>query len=157
GLKRLYAPLLVRTLASPFPVIAAAVVLFAAALLLFNRLGQEFIPTLDEKNIAMHALRIPSTALTQSQTMQLALEQAISRLPQVAFVFSKTGTAEIASDPMPPSASDTFIMLRPREDWPDPRLPKEALVAEIERAVKMLPGNAYEFTQPIQMRFNELL
>jgi cobalt-zinc-cadmium resistance protein CzcA len=157
GLKRLYAPLLVRAIASPFPVIVAAVVLFAAAVLLFNRLGQEFIPTLDEKNIAMHALRIPSTALTQSQAMQLALERAISRLPQVAFVFSKTGTAEIASDPMPPSASDTFIMLRPREDWPDPRLPKEALVAEIERAVKMLPGNAYEFTQPIQMRFNELL
>jgi cobalt-zinc-cadmium resistance protein CzcA len=157
GLKRLYRPLLVRAVGSPFPVIAGAVLLFGGALLLFNRLGQEFIPTLDEKNIAMHALRIPSASLTQSQAMQFAVERAISRFPQVAFVYSKTGTAEIASDPMPPNASDTFIMLKAREDWPDPHLPKEALVSEIERAVKMLPGNVYEFTQPIQMRFNELL
>ena len=157
GLKQLYAPLLARAVASPFPVIAAAVLLFGGALILFNRLGQEFIPALDEKNIAMHALRIPSTALIQSQAMQLAVEKTISRLPQVAFVFSKTGTAEIGVDPMPPSASDTFIILKPREAWPDPRLRKEALVAEIERVVKALPGNAYEFTQPIQMRFNELL
>ena len=154
GLKRL---LLTRAVASPYPVIAAALVLFAMALLLFNRLGQEFIPTLDEKNIAMHALRIPSTALTQSQAMQFAVEKAVSRLPQVAFVYSKTGTAELAADPMPPSASDTFIILKPQEDWPDPHLSKEALIAEIERTVKELPGNLYEFTQPIQMRFNELL
>jgi cobalt-zinc-cadmium resistance protein CzcA len=157
GLKRLYAPLLTRAVASPLPVIAGALVLFGMALLLFTRLGQEFIPTLDEKNISMHALRIPSTALTQSQAMQFAIEKAISRLPQVAFVYSKTGTAEIAFDPMPPNVSDTFIILKSQEDWPDPHLPKEALVAEIERAVKELPGNAYEFTQPIQMRFNELL
>jgi heavy metal efflux system protein len=157
GLKRLYAPLLTRAVASPFPVIAAALLLFGMALLIFNRLGQEFIPTLDEKNIAMHALRIPSTALTQSQAMQFVVEKAISRFPQVAFVYSKTGTAEIASDPMPPSASDTFIILKPQGDWPDPHLPKEALLAEIERAVKELPGNTYEFTQPIQLRFNELL
>jgi heavy metal efflux system protein len=157
GLKKLYAPLLTRAVASPYPVIAAALVLFAMALLLFNRLGQEFIPTLDEKNIAMHALRIPSTALTQSQAMQFAVEKAVSRLPQVAFVYSKTGTAELAADPMLPSASDTFIILKPQEDWPDPHLSKEALIAEIERTVKELPGNLYEFSQPIQMRFNELL
>jgi heavy metal efflux system protein len=157
GLKRIYAPLLRRAVASPLPVIAGAVVLFGGALLLFRGLGQEFIPTLDEKNIAMHALRIPSTGLTQSQAMQFAVEKAIGQLPQVAFVFSKIGTAEIATDPMPPSAADTFIILKPREDWPDPKLPKEKLVAEIERAVKTLPGNAYEFTQPIQMRFNELI
>jgi cobalt-zinc-cadmium resistance protein CzcA len=157
GLKRLYAPLLTRAVASPFPVIAGALVLFAMALLLFNRLGQEFIPTLDEKNIAMHALRIPSTALTQSQAMQFAVENAVSRLPQVAFVYSKTGTGEIATDPMPPNTSDTFIILKPQDEWPNPHLPKEVLIAEIERAVKELPGNVYEFTQPIQMRFNELL
>jgi cobalt-zinc-cadmium resistance protein CzcA len=157
GLKRLYAPLLARAVASPFPVIAGALVLFAMALLLFYRLGQEFIPTLDEKNIAMHALRIPSTGITQSQAMQFAVEKAVSRFPQVAFVYSKTGTAEIATDPMPPNVSDTFIILKPQDEWPNPHLPKEALIAEIERAVKELPGNAYEFTQPIQMRFNELL
>jgi heavy metal efflux system protein len=157
GLKRLYAPLLARAVASPFPVIAGALVLFAMALLLFYRLGQEFIPTLDEKNIAMHALRIPSTGITQSQAMQFAVEKAVSRFPQVAFVYSKTGTAEIATDPMPPNVSDTFIILKPQDEWPNPHLPKEALIADIERAVKELPGNAYEFTQPIQMRFNELL
>ena len=102
-------------------VIAAAVVLFAVALFGFTRLGQEFIPSLDEKNIAMHALRIPCTSLTQSQAMQLAVEKTVSRFPQVAFVFSKTGTAEIASDPMPPNATDTFVILKPREEWPDPR------------------------------------
>jgi cobalt-zinc-cadmium resistance protein CzcA len=156
-LKHIYAPLLRRAVALPVPAIAGAVLLFVGALALFNRLGQEFIPALDEKNIAMHALRIPGTALGQSHAMQLAVEKAVSRFPQVAFVYSKTGTAEIASDPMPPNVSDTFIILKPRADWPDPDLPKEALVAAIERAVKALPGNAYEFTQPIRMRFNELL
>jgi cobalt-zinc-cadmium resistance protein CzcA len=155
--KRVYSPLLRYATNSPIPVIAGAVVLFAVALFGFTRLGQEFIPSLDEKNIAMHAIRIPSTGLTQSQTMQLAVEKAVSRLPQVAFVFSKTGTADMAGDPMPPNASDTFIILKPREAWPDPSLTKEALIDEISKAVNRLPGNAYEFTQPIQMRFNELL
>jgi cobalt-zinc-cadmium resistance protein CzcA len=156
GLKLLYAPALRQTIRRPWPVIAGAVVLFCGALLLFVHMGQEFIPTLDEKNIAMHALRIPGTALTQAQSMQFAIEKTISAFPQVAFVYSKTGTAEIASDPMPPNASDTFIILKPQDQWPNP-LSKDALVANIEQAVRDLPGNAYEFTQPIQMRFNELL
>ncbi|MBP1296722.1 efflux RND transporter permease subunit [Bradyrhizobium elkanii] len=157
ALKRCYSPLLRRAVVTPMPVIAVAVVLFAAALFGFFRLGQEFIPSLDEKNIAMHALRIPSTALSQSQAMQLSVEKAVSRFPQVSFVFSKTGTAEVASDPMPPNASDTFIILKPREQWPDPSLTKEQLIEDISKAVGRLPGNVYEFTQPIQMRFNELL
>ncbi|MBX9650400.1 MAG: CusA/CzcA family heavy metal efflux RND transporter, partial [Xanthobacteraceae bacterium] len=157
GLKRLYRPLLRHAIVSPMPVIATAVVLFAAALFGFTRLGQEFIPALDEKNIAMHALRIPSTALSQSQAMQLAVEKTVSRFPEVAFVFSKTGTAEMASDPMPPNASDTFIILKPRDQWPDPSLTKDGLIERIATAVNRLPGNVYEFTQPIQMRFNELL
>ncbi|MGY2806946.1 MULTISPECIES: efflux RND transporter permease subunit [unclassified Bradyrhizobium] len=157
ALKRCYSPLLRRAVATPIPVIAVAVVLFATALFGFFRLGQEFIPSLDEKNIAMHALRIPSTALSQSQAMQLSVEKAVSRFPQVSFVFSKTGTAEVASDPMPPNASDTFIILKPREQWPDPSLTKEQLIEDISKAVGRLPGNVYEFTQPIQMRFNELL
>ncbi|WP_076858156.1 efflux RND transporter permease subunit [Bradyrhizobium mercantei] len=157
ALKRGYSPLLRRAVATPVPVIAVAIVLFATALFAFFRLGQEFIPSLDEKNIAMHALRIPSTALSQSQAMQLSVEKAVSRFPQVSFVFSKTGTAEVASDPMPPNASDTFIILKPREQWPDPSLTKEQLIEDISKAVGRLPGNVYEFTQPIQMRFNELL
>jgi cobalt-zinc-cadmium resistance protein CzcA len=133
------------------------VLLFVGAFMLFIRLGQEFIPTLDEKNVALHAIRIPGTALSQSQAMQFDVEKAVSRFPQVAFVYSKTGTAEVASDPMPPNASDTFIILKPQDHWPNPRLGKEALIEELEHAVKRLPGNVYEFTQPIQMRFNELL
>ena len=157
GLKRLYAPWLKRSIRRPAVAIVAAVVLFGIAVVLFARLGQEFTPTLDEKNVAMHALRIPGTSLTQSQAMQLDLEKAIIALPQVARVFSKTGTAEVASDPMPPNASDTFIMLKPQAEWPDPGLRKEELLHEIEAAVEQWPGNQYEFTQPIQMRFNELI
>jgi heavy metal efflux system protein len=156
-LKTSYAPALKRTIKRPLPAIAGAAVLFAVALLGFFRLGQEFIPILDEKNVAMHALRIPRTSLAQSQAMQMDVEKAVSALPQVAYVFSKTGTAEIASDPMPPNAADTFIILKPQQQWPDPDLTKEALVEQIEAAVRELPGNNYEFTQPIQMRFNELL
>jgi heavy metal efflux system protein len=156
-LKTSYAPLLKRTIKRPLPAIAGAALLFGVALLVFFRLGQEFIPILDEKNVAMHALRIPSISLAQSQAMQIDVEKAVSALPQVAFVFSKTGTAEVATDPMPPNATDTFIMFKPREQWPDPDLTKDALLQQIEAAVRELPGNNYEFTQPIQMRFNELL
>lgn len=156
-LKVAYAPLLKRAIKQPLPVMAGAAILFAFALLVFFRLGQEFIPTLDEKNVAMHALRIPSTSLAQSQSMQIEIERTVSAIPQVAFVFSKTGTAEIASDPMPPNAADTFIIFKPRERWPDPNLTKDELLEQIEAAVQQLPGNNYEFTQPIQMRFNELL
>ncbi|MBU8541820.1 efflux RND transporter permease subunit [Falsiroseomonas tokyonensis] len=156
-LKRGYAPALNRALRSPVPVISIGALLFLASLTLFGRLGQEFIPTLDEGNLAMQALRIPSTSLAQSQAMQSAIERRISAFREVAFIYSKTGTAEVASDPMPPSASDTFIILRPRAEWPDPSLPKDELVRRIEASVARLPGNALEFTQPIQMRFNELL
>ncbi|MFK4046400.1 Cobalt-zinc-cadmium resistance protein czcA (plasmid) [Roseomonas mucosa] len=157
GMKRAYAPALGGALRAPLPVIAVGALLFLGSLTLFSRLGQEFIPTLDEGNLAMQALRIPSTSLQQSQAMQSVLERRISRLPEVQVIYSKTGTAEVASDPMPPNASDTFIILRPRDQWPDPSLPKEELVQRIEAAVAGIPGNALEFSQPIQMRFNELL
>jgi cobalt-zinc-cadmium resistance protein CzcA len=120
-------------------------------------MGAEFIPNLDEGDIAMHALRIPGTSLTQSVKMQTALEARISQFPEVLRVFSKIGTAEVATDPVPPSVADTFVMLRPRREWPDPRKARVSLVAELEAAVGQIPGNKYEFTQPIQMRFNELI
>jgi cobalt-zinc-cadmium resistance protein CzcA len=157
AIKRIYRPLLIGSVRRPFRMVIVSVLLFIAAALLFTRLGQEFIPTLDEKNIAMHALRIPSTSLSQSQAMQINIEKTVSKFPQVAYVFSKTGTAEVATDPMPPNVSDTFIILKPQADWPDPKLAKEQLVDQIRQAVGTLPGNNYEFTQPIQMRFNELL
>ena len=156
-LRRVYEPALGAAMRLPAAAVFAAVVLFAGAVLMFTRLGQEFIPTLDEKNIAMNALRIPSASVSQSQAMQLQIEKAIGRFPQVATVFSKTGTAEVASDPMPVNASDAFIILKPQDQWPDPKLTKAELQEQIERAVSQLPGNALEFSQPIQMRFNELL
>ncbi|MBI2715837.1 MAG: CusA/CzcA family heavy metal efflux RND transporter [Rhizobiales bacterium] len=157
GLKAAYRPALARALQTPMTVIVAAAVLFTGAALLFARLGQEFTPTLDEKNIVMEVKRIPSTSLSQSQTMQLANEDMVSRFPQVALVFSRTGTPDLAADPMPPSASDTYIILKPREEWPDPDLSKEDLIRQIEAEAAKLVGNNFGFSQPIQMRFNELI
>ncbi|KOX42811.1 cation transporter [Streptomyces purpurogeneiscleroticus] len=157
ALKAAYRPVLGAAVRGPFAFIGAALLLLVGAALLFTRLGTEFIPQLDEKSIALNATRIPSTSLTQSQAMQLKVERAVSKFPEVAYVFSKTGTAEVASDPMPPNSSDTFVMLKPQEEWPDPSLSKAELQERIEKAVGALAGNVYEFSQPIQLRFNELL
>jgi len=118
GLKVPYRPALAAAIRAPWPVIAAGILVFAGAALLFTTLGQEFTPTLDEKNIVMEVKRIPSTSLSQSQSMQLANENVLSHFPQVEFVFSRTGTPDLAADPMPPSASDTYIILKPREGSP---------------------------------------
>jgi cobalt-zinc-cadmium resistance protein CzcA len=157
AMKRAYKPVLGLSLRRPLAVAVSSVLLFGLSLIIFSRLGQEFIPTLDEKNFSMHAVRVASTALSQSQRMQIDVENAIRAFPQVAGVFSKTGTAEIASDPMPPNTSDTFVILRPPEEWPARTMTKAELINSIQKAVEQLPGNNYEFTQPIQMRFNELL
>jgi cobalt-zinc-cadmium resistance protein CzcA len=138
-------------------VLGGALVLVALCLALALRMGSEFVPSLDEGDIAMHALRIPGTSLTQSIAMQELLESEVKAQPEVERVFAKLGTAEIATDPMPPSVADVFIMLKDRADWPDPRKPKTQVVAELEERVTRVPGNNYEFTQPIQMRFNELI
>jgi cobalt-zinc-cadmium resistance protein CzcA len=122
-----------------------------------TRLGSEFIPNLDEGDIAMHALRIPGTSLGQALQMQEALEKRISKFPEVERVFAKIGTADVATDPVPPSVADNFIMLKDREDWPNPRKPRAKLVEELNAAVQQVPGNNYEFTQPVQMRLNELI
>jgi cobalt-zinc-cadmium resistance protein CzcA len=157
ALRAIYAPTLSAALRLPILFMAVAVALLVASGMLFTRLGQEFLPQLDEKNIAMHAMRIPSVSLSQSQAMQLEVERAVSRFQEVAYVFSKTGTAEVAADPMPPNVSDTFIILKPQHQWPDPSLTKAKLIERIQAEVDKLIGNNYEFSQPIQMRFNELL
>jgi cobalt-zinc-cadmium resistance protein CzcA len=155
--RRAYAPALAWTLRRRMLVGAGAASLVVVCGVLATRLGTEFVPSLDEGDIAMHAMRIPGTSLDQAVRMQATLEARIKQFPEVHRVFGKLGTAEVATDPMPPSVADTFIMLRPRAEWPDPRKPKATLVAEIERAVQQIPGNNYEFTQPIQMRMNELI
>src|SRR5260221_14094806 len=149
-LKSAYAPLLRLAIARPLPVMAGATLLFISAALLFGRLGQEFTPTLDEKNIVMEVKRVPSTSLSQSQSMQLANENILSRFPQVALVFSRTGTPDLAADPMPPSASDTYIILKPRNQWPDPDLSKDDLIRQLDAEASKLLGNKIGFSQPIQ-------
>jgi heavy metal efflux system protein len=152
-----YAPLLQRVIGRPWPWIGAGVGTFAAAALLFMTLGQEFIPQLDEGDLSVQAIRIPSTSLDQSLDMQRRVERAISSLPEVAFIYSKTGTAEVATDPMPQNISDAFIILRPEDQWPDGVDSKEEIVERIEEQMASLTGNAYEVSQPIEMRFNELI
>lgn len=152
-----YRPLLERALRARVAIVAAAVVLTALSGVAATRLGSEFIPSLDEGDIALHALRIPGTSLTQAVAMQSALEQRLKQFPEVQTVFAKIGTADVATDPVPPSVADTFLIIKPRSEWPDPRLPKAELVARMNEAVSEVPGSRYEFIQPIQMRFNELI
>jgi cobalt-zinc-cadmium resistance protein CzcA len=154
---RLYAPSLRFALAYRGLVVSASIAIVLASGILASRMGTEFIPSLDEGDIAMHALRVPGTALTQAVEMQNSLEEAVSAIPEVERVFSKIGTGEIANDPMPPSVADMFLMIKPRDEWPDPQKPKTELVAELEQVALAVPGNKYEITQPIEMRFNELI
>jgi cobalt-zinc-cadmium resistance protein CzcA len=152
-----YRPTLGLALRTRYVVVFVALLLVVGAGLLASRLGSEFLPTLDEGDIAMHALRIPGTSLTQALSMQEELEARIAEAPEVRHVFSKVGTPDIATDPMPPSVADTYVIMRPRSEWPDPRKSKAALVAELAAIAEAVPGSRYEFLQPIQMRFNELI
>ncbi|MEK9281489.1 CusA/CzcA family heavy metal efflux RND transporter [Bradyrhizobium sp. ISRA442] len=157
GARRVYVPLLDRVIRHHAGVALAALVIVAGSLFAATRMGGEFIPNLDEGDVTIEAIRIPGTSLTQSVEMQLRLESALKRVPEVATVFSKLGTAEVANDPMPPNAGDTYVMLKPKEQWPDPGKSKADVVEELERVANTLPGTTYGMTQPIQMRFNELI
>ena len=154
---KLYQPCLQYVLNWPKTVILMAIMIFMSSLYVSSKLGAEFVPQLDEGDIALHALRIPGTGLDQAVSMQNQLERVIKATPEIDTLFSKIGTAEIASDPMPPNVADTFLIIKPRQQWPDPTKTKNQLVQEIQELVSTSPGNKYEFTQPIQMRFNELI
>ncbi|MET3133549.1 cobalt-zinc-cadmium resistance protein CzcA [Oxalobacteraceae bacterium GrIS 1.11] len=156
--KRWYRPALAAALRNTPLVLSGAAVTIALAALLATRMGAEFVPSLDEGDIAIQAVRAPGTSLTQSLAMQQQLELALKKNhPEIARVFARTGTAEIASDPMPPNISDGYIMLKARAQWPKAAKPRAQLLAEIEATAAGLPGNSYEFSQPIQLRFNELI
>jgi len=144
-------------LAFPRLVITSAIFLVLGCVYLATTLGTEFIPQLKEGDIALHAMRTPGTGIEQAVTMQTQLETEILNIAEVKTVFSKIGTAEVATDPMPPNVADTFVMLKPKDEWPDPSLSQHQVSEKIEHAIAHLPGNNYEFTQPIQMRFNELI
>ncbi|HET6396133.1 MAG TPA: CusA/CzcA family heavy metal efflux RND transporter [Pseudoxanthomonas sp.] len=156
--KRGYAPLLDRAMTARPVVVTAAVVAVVLSGLLATRLGSEFVPSLNEGDFAIQALRMPGTSLTQSVAMQQQLERTLkAKFPEIERVFSRTGTAEIAADPMPPNISDAYVMLKPHEQWPKPRKTRDELVAAVQAEVAKLPGQNYEFSQPIQLRFNELI
>ncbi|AVQ81088.1 MULTISPECIES: CusA/CzcA family heavy metal efflux RND transporter [unclassified Variovorax] len=156
--KRGYEPLLARVMAAKPLVITTAVVAVVLSGLLATRLGTEFVPSLSEGDFAIQALRIPGTSLTQSVEMQKQLERTLKqKFPEIERIFARTGTAEIASDPMPPNISDGYIMLKPESEWPTPRRSRAELLAAVQEEVEKLPGNNYEFSQPIQLRFNELI
>ena len=156
--KRWYGPLLDRVMAAKAVVLAAAAVAVVLCGLIATRMGSEFVPSLNEGDFAIQALRIPGTSLSQSVAMQQQLEATLkAKFPEIDRVFARTGTAEIASDPMPPNISDGYIMLKPVSEWPEPRKSRDELLAAIQEVVGKVPGNNYEFSQPIQLRFNELI
>jgi len=156
-LHRRYRPLLARALARRRMVLGIAAALLAVTLLLATRLGSEFIPTLDEQDIVIMISHIPGTGLEQTLAMEREIERTIAKFPEVATVFSQIGTADVANDPLPPSEGDIYLILKPRKQWPHPHKSKERLIHEIEQQIDQLPGNVYEFTQPIEDRFNELI
>ena len=158
GARRVYAPALAWVMAHRTVAVGAALGVIVLSGVLTSRMGSEFVPSLSEGDFALQALRVPGTSLTQSMDMQQRLETLIlAKVPEVERVFARTGTAEIASDPMPPNISDSYVMLKPKEQWPDPNKSRETLMAELQAAAATLPGSNYELSQPIQLRFNELI
>ena len=157
GARKYYIPLLDRSIERRHLVASLALGLVLVSGFAATRMGGEFIPSLDEGDAAIQALRVPGTSLTQSVEMQQALEKRLLKIPEVLKVFARTGTAEVATDPMPPSISDGYVMLKPRNQWPNPRKSKSELVLEIEKVAEEIAGSAYELSQPIQLRFNELI
>ena len=158
GARRVYAPALAWVMSHRAVAVGAAVGVIVLSGVLTSRMGSEFVPSLSEGDFALQALRVPGTSLTQSVDMQQRLETLIlAKVPEVERVFARTGTAEIASDPMPPNISDSYVMLKPKEQWPDPGKSRETLMADLQAAAATLPGSNYELSQPIQLRFNELI
>jgi cobalt-zinc-cadmium resistance protein CzcA len=157
GAKRLYTPVLRGVLKARWAVVGCAVALVLVCGWLASGMGAEFIPNLDEGDVTMEAIRPPGTGIEQGVQMQLKLNEALKQLPEVKTVFARNGTAEVATDVMPPARADVFVMLKSRSEWPDPKKTKAQLIEEMESAVKVVPGTAYGFTQPIQMRFSELI
>lgn len=155
--ERAYLPALKAAMRNRMATVAVAGALMMVTGAMAMRLGSEFLPSLDKGDLLVHALRIPGTSLTTAIEMQHTLERKFKTYPEVDYIFSKIGTAEIATDPMPPSVADTYVMLKPREAWPDPSRPKAEFVQQLQKELQLVPGNNYEFIQPIQMRFNELI
>ncbi|HMY39071.1 MAG TPA: CusA/CzcA family heavy metal efflux RND transporter, partial [Marinagarivorans sp.] len=156
-IKQLYSAALKHALHLRVSVLILACVFIVVCGFIAGRLGHEFMPNLDEGDVAVQALRIPGTSLSQSLDMQFQVEKAVLQVPEVKTFFSRVGTAEVASDPMGPNIADGYVMLKDNHQWPQPKRTKAQVVADIEEKLSQVPGNAYEISQPIQLRFNELI
>ncbi len=139
-------------------VLTFAICLLVVTGILTTKLGSEFAPQLGEGDFAVQQLRSPSTGLEESLRMQENTEKLLLKnFPEIKAVFSRTGTAEVATDVMPPNISDGYIMLKPHEKWPDPKESIDELRSRMESYLATIPGNNSEFSQPIELRFNELI
>jgi len=155
--KRAYLPLLRKALAHPLLTALAAASVFASSLILVPFLGAEFIPRLDEGAIALQAWRLPSIALSESVRSTTQIEKVLRRFPEVETVVSRTGRAEIATDPMGVELSDIYVILKPHEQWRTAKT-KEGLIAAMDQALKQnVAGNIFSYSQPIELRVQELI
>ncbi|WP_243471732.1 CusA/CzcA family heavy metal efflux RND transporter [Winogradskyella sp. MH6] len=152
-----YKPLLQRALLKGKWIVGIAVALFAVTVFMFTRMGGEFIPQLDEGDIAFHAILKPGSSLSETVETTTKIEQIVkAKFPEVEKIVSRIGVAEIPTDPMPMDLADVFVILKPKSEWTTVET-KDELIEAIKEAVEIIPGVNYEFTQPIEMRFNELL
>ena len=157
-LKKKYLKALDMTYLYRMVMLTLAVSILVLTGLLATRLGSEFAPQLSEGDFAIQQMRSPSTSLEESLRMQEMTEKLLlQNFPEIKNVFARTGTAEVATDVMPPNISDGFIMLKPRQEWPNPKESLDDLRSRIETFLETLPGNNSEFSQPIELRFNELI
>ena len=156
--RRHYLPLFERVMRFRAFVLTLAAVAIVLCALLLTRMGSEFIPNLNEGDLAFQTIRAPGVSLSQAVEMQQHIEKTlVEKFPEIERVFTRIGTAEIATDPMPPSLSDGYIMLKDPSQWPAPRKTRDELLDAIQDTVWEIPGNNYDFSQPIQLRFNELI
>jgi len=156
--KKIYRPVLAFTLRNRALVVVTAMVVVAVSTVATTLMGREFIPTLDEGDAAIHTMRLPDTSLSQALELQSILEKTLKeKFPQIETIVGKVGTSEIATEPHPPGIGENTLVMKPRDQWPDPSLSKTDLVKAIEEEAGKLLGSNSEFSQPIRMRFNHLL
>jgi heavy metal efflux system protein len=153
---RIYRPALDFAMRKRLIIVVGAVSLLGIAGLLGSRLGSEFVPQLDEGSLVIQPVRVRTVDAEQTVNLVTEFEKKVLEVPEVVTVFSRSGTPEVATDPMPLSLTDSFVMLKPRHEWRK-GLTKDDLIAELSKKIEQVPGQGYNFSQPIQMRFSELV
>lgn len=157
-LKKGYADLLDKAYAFRYVVVAAAVSILILTSAIATRVGSEFAPQLSEGDFALQLMRAPSTGIEESLKIQENVEkQLLKAFPEIKAIFARTGTAEVATDVMPPNISDGIVLLKPHDQWPNPKETIDELRTRMLQFVNQIPGNNSEFSQPIELRFNELI